>query len=47
MLEQQVEGIPGDEAVNGIWTLTVFDNQPDGQAAYLQEWTLRLGSRWD
>ncbi|MBU6160999.1 MAG: proprotein convertase P-domain-containing protein [Myxococcales bacterium] len=47
VLEQQVEGIPGDEAVNGIWTLTVFDNQPDGQAAYLQEWTLRLGSRWD
>lgn len=47
VLEQQVAGIPGDESVNGIWTLTVFDNQPDGQAAYLQEWTLRLGSRWD
>jgi hypothetical protein len=47
VLEQQVVGIPGDEPVNGIWTLTIFDNQPDGQAAYLQEWTLRLGSRWD
>jgi hypothetical protein len=47
VIDQLVQGIPGDESANGIWTLTVLDSVADGQAAYLQEWTLRLGSRWD
>ncbi|MEZ4268542.1 MAG: proprotein convertase P-domain-containing protein [Myxococcota bacterium] len=46
VLDLAVRGIPGDESVNGRWTLHVRD-LASGQAGVVESWELRLGSRWD
>jgi hypothetical protein len=42
----RVTGIPGDDNVNGRWTLKVVD-QRSGKSGVLDSWTLHLTSRWD
>jgi len=39
-------GIPGDDAVNGIWSLQVTDSVP-GETGRLLGWSVYLLSRWD
>ena len=39
-------GVPGDEAVNGDWTLSVQDRAAT-QTGTIAGWELTLGSRWD
>ena len=39
-------GISRDDAINGLWTLTVTDTV-SGNAGTLHGWTLDLSSRWD
>lgn len=46
VLDLPVSGIPGDESVNGRWTLHVRDVVA-GQSGTLESWELVLGSRWD
>lgn len=41
-----VSGIPGDDSVNGRWTLRVAD-RASGKTGDLKSWTLQLTSRWD
>ncbi len=45
-VERLAVGVPGDEMVNGLWTLTVVD-QKSGESGVLQEFALDLTSRWD
>ncbi len=46
VLDLAVRGIPGDESVNGRWTLHVR-NAAAGPRGTLESWELVLGSRWD
>jgi hypothetical protein len=39
-------GFPGDEQVNGLWTLVVQDNAA-GSVGTLHGWSLHLMTRWD
>jgi subtilisin-like proprotein convertase family protein len=45
-LSLPVRGFPGDESVNGRWTLHATDGT-SGEAGQLTSWALDLGSRWD
>ena len=42
-----VKGVPGDESVNGEWTLIVIDNVAGGGSGTVDGWVLELTSRWD
>jgi hypothetical protein len=46
VLDTSVLGFPGDESLNGTWTLEVRDRVAGG-LGYLEEWALFLSSRWD
>jgi hypothetical protein len=46
VLDLAVRGFPGDESVNGRWTLRVRD-LVTGESGTLESWELTLGSRWD
>ncbi len=41
-----VSGFSGDESVNGTWTLRAVDDTA-GDVGTIEEFSLRLGSRWD
>jgi subtilisin-like proprotein convertase family protein len=45
-ISQLVVGIPGDESVNGAWTLAVT-NTDASDAGELVGWSVTLSSRWD
>lgn len=46
LIEAPVLGFPGDESVNGPWTLRVADQGAHDQGT-LRSWSLELISRWD
>ena len=41
-----VVGLPGDDSVNGEWTLEVVDHVPEA-IGNLNGWSIYLLSRWD
>jgi hypothetical protein len=45
-IDMPVQGFPGDESVNGRWTLKLVDKKT-GSSGMLERWTLSLTSRWD
>jgi len=45
-IDGPVLGFSGDESINGTWTLRVVDSV-GGASGSIEQWTLRLGSRWD
>jgi hypothetical protein len=38
---------PGDDTVNGPWSLKITNMNQQGQSVRLQGWSLKLSSRWD